>query len=381
MRTRREFCGALLGTALLYGCARPVAVEPGRNPNPVGEWIRVPDAPLEPRYDATGCWLAERFVITGGQSTLPCPPGASCTPPEVPALRDGAAFDPATGRWERVPDAPTPISGPYRTAVVGDHLYVLTLNNGQPDSPDALLSYDARKNVWSRLPMPPETEVGLVGTGSGGLIAIGWSDEQGAITDHRFDPETERWVRLPDDPLGPSFDRAGVWIDDRLLLTAMDLVHSPGSERPSLVRLATWDPGSDRWTRGPDTELIGGGAVWVGKRVVWPMTGTADGGEVNNWGRDYPYGGILDPSTGRWTALPDPPAGRGLGGVLLALDGMITVGGHLLEPAGLGWTRIPESPVVDRAGATVIGGAGAILAWGGSDHKINFADGHLLRLR
>ncbi|GAB3739202.1 Kelch repeat-containing protein [Microlunatus parietis] len=380
MVTRRQFGAALLGAALLPGCARPVAVEPGRKPTPIGEWVPIPDPPLEPRYDAVGGWLAGRFVITGGQSTLPCPPGANCQPPKVPALRDGAAFDPATGRWERLPDAPTPISNPYRTAVVGDRLYVLTLNNGQPDSPDAMLAYDAGPGAWSTLPLPPVTEVGLVGVEPTGLIAIGGSDERGAVADHRFDPEAGRWVRLPDDPLGPSFDRAGVWLGDRLLLTAMDLVDSPGSERPSLVRLATWDPSSDRWALGPDTELIGGGALRVGDRVVWPMTGSADGGKVNNWGRHYPYGGILDPATGGWTALPDPPAGDGLGGALLTVDGLITVGGHLLEPVSRHWTRIPESPMIDRVGATVIGGVGTILAWGGSDHKINFADGRLLRL-
>lgn len=379
MVTRRQFGSALLGAVLLSGCARTAAIDPGRKPTPVGEWVRLPEAPLEPRYDATGGWLGGRFVITGGQATLPCPPGASCLPPKVPALRDGAAFDPATGRWERLPDAPTPIAGQFGTGVIGDRLYILSLNNGQPDSPDAMLAYDGKRDAWSRLPLPPETRVALLAHQRGGLFAIGWTDDRGAVADHWFDPEAERWVRLPDDPLGPSYGRLGVWHDDRLLLVASGGARKPRSDRERRFRLAWWDPQSGRWARGVDPEAIGSGVVWMADRVVSPVLGSKP--NKDDWVRSHPFGAILDPATGRWTALPEPPAGRGIGGNTLTVDDLVAIHGQLLDPVKLDWTSVPPSPLLDRVGSTVVGGAGMILTWGGSDNKINFADGHLLRLR
>ncbi len=380
MVTRRRFCGSIVGAALLSGCGGPVSMNPARDPTPAGAWSRIPAGPLSRRHNVAGGWLADRFVLAGGWSVPPCPDGASCAPPEEPALRDGAAFDPSTGTWSPLPDAPSPISDPGRSVVVGRRWYVLTADLGLPDSPDAFLCYDADQHRWAQLPPPPRTDVTLIGTEPAGVIAIGGSDEQGQTADFRFDLERGRWVRLPDDPLGPCFDREGVWLGDRLLLAGRDLVASPGSERPALARLALWQPESGRWTRGPDTEVIGSGPRWVGERVVWPMTGAADGGRVGNWGRPYPFGAILDPADDRWTTLPEPPAGRGLGSGALQLGSRIAVGGQLLDPVTLAWTLVPESPTLGRVGAAVLPGGNAILVWGGADEKTNFADGYLLRL-
>jgi hypothetical protein len=301
--------------------------------------------------------------------------------PEEPALRDGAAFDPSAGTWSSLPDAPIPIGDPTRSVVVGRRWYVLTMDLGLPDSPDAFLCYDADRDRWSTLPVPPRTDVTLIGTETAGVLAIGGSDEQGVTGDFRFDPDRGRWIRLAEDPLGPSFDREGAWLGDRLLLAARELVASPGAERPSLARLALWEPAADRWTMGPDTEVIGWRPTWVGERVVWPKAGTGDGGQVGNWGRPYPYGGILDPRNDQWTALPSPPAGSGLGDdVSLTIGARLAASGHLLDPVALDWISVPTSPIVDRTGSAIVAGDSMILAWGGADERDNFADGHLLRV-
>lgn len=374
MVTRRRFCGSMLGAALLTGCA-------GRGLAPAEGWRRIPDGPLSPRHLVAGGWLAGRFVLAGGWSSRPCPDGASCAMPEEPALRDGAAFDPAGGTWSSLPDAPTPIGDPTRSVVVGRRWYVLTMDLGLPDSPDAFLCYDADRNRWSTLPVPPRMDVTLIGTDAAGILAIGGSDEQGVTEDFRFDPDRARWTRLAEDPLGPRFDREGAWLGDRLLLAARELVASPGAERPSLARLALWDPIADRWTKGADTEVIGWRPTWVGERVVWPKIGGGDGGQTGNWGRHYSYGGILDPRIDQWTALPSPPAGPGLGDdVVLTIGTRVTVGGHLLDPVRLDWINVPESPIIDRNGSAVVAGDSTILVWGGADDWDNFADGHLLRV-
>jgi len=52
-----------------------------------------------------------------------------------------------------------------------------------------------------------------------------------------------------------------LWLDDRLLLMARDLVSNPGFDRPSLVRLAQLDVPRRIWSVPSDTEILGGGAV------------------------------------------------------------------------------------------------------------------------
>src|SRR4051794_35987802 len=69
-------------------------------------WVRVADAPLSPREDAFGVWTGSETLVIGGSDARPCPANADCIPPEVPPLRDGAAFDPETGTWRTIADAP-----------------------------------------------------------------------------------------------------------------------------------------------------------------------------------------------------------------------------------------------------------------------------------
>jgi hypothetical protein len=211
------------------------------------------------------------------------------------------------------------------------------------------------------------------------VLAIDYSDERKRAVDSVFDPRTRTWRRLPDDPLGPSSARSGTAFGDQLLLTASDLVPSRGADGPSLTRLAALDPTLRRWTRWPDTGVIGGNAIAVAHRVVFPGTGSADGGEVGNWGRSYPEGGILDPVTGRWQPLPDPPPGPGLDGFVRRVGDRTFVAGHLLQPATRAWTPVPQPPWSARSrGQTVLTNASAVFVWGGSLDDTNLAEGYLL---
>jgi hypothetical protein len=131
----------------------------------------------------------------------------------------------------------------------------------------------------------------------------------------------------------------------------------------------------------PNTGVIGWGPVAVGSRVVWPGTGSADGGAVGNWGRSYPEGGILDPSSGTWQALPRPPWPPALDCCTTVVGDRVLVGGQLLDPATGHWTRVPQLPGVTRRAATVVGGPRTLLVWGGATTGTrpgNLATGYLL---
>ena len=343
-----------------------------------GAWSRVPNGPLSPRHDALAVWLDGKFLVVGGWSSPPCPPNASCVAPDEPANSDGAVFDPDTEEWTPIAEAPVPVSGD-NAAIVDGQLYVSTGEAWRGDSPVGVWRYHPVFDSWTRIPAPPTPFARLVAA-CHQLFAFSPTDELQRARDFVLDAEAGIWRAIPDDPLGPSFDREAVWADDAVLLTGKELMTSPGSEEPAVVRLARLDPETFEWTQLPDSDIIGWSPTVVGDVVVFPHVGTADGGEVNSWGRDVPFGGILDPATGEWRSLPDPPPGGGLIGELLVSSGRTVVGGHLLDPSTGDWTLVPDLPPPDRTAPAVAAGGDTILLWGGAIGTDNLGDGYLLRL-
>jgi len=379
----KSVTAALVACVLLSACGASAAVLPQSAPSypaEVGEWSRLPPSPLTARHEAAGAFLDDRYYVVGGWSSPPCPPSASCVAPAQPPHRDGASFDPASGRWQPIAPAPTPIGGVLEMSAVGHKLYLLTSDVNRDDSPSTFLSYDPAANAWSTLP-PPQLAYPQLVVAEGRLVAVDHSDERGPARDLVFDTETGRWERLPDDPLGPSFGRSAAWLGDRLLLTASDLVPNPGADGPSLTRLAVLDESLSRWTLLPDSDTIGGYPVWVADRVVFPVTGSADGGKVGNWGRDYFNGAIFDPATGTWAALPEPKNRRsGLEGVIGSVGDRTLVGGQLLQPVTRRWTRVPKSPWGQghHSSQTIVTSPDAVFVWGGADDRDNLAEGYFL---
>lgn len=287
-------CGARNGTST------PVAEEGVASPASSG-WEPIPPAPLSARWNAVGVAVGGEVLLTGGESTRPCPPNASCSIPPGPLFRDGAAYDPATGAWRRIADAPEGFRA-GGVAVVGTVLYVSV--------PSGFAAYDTVADAWSRVSSPPRYLSGepLLAMGDR-LLLLARSQEDHVHRDWAYDPATRSWEALPPDPLAPSFDRAGVWTGERLVVTGKELVDQPGSDGPSLARVAAYDPAEGTWKRLPDTGQIGGGHVpwqWAAGRAVALEPGGADGGATNNYGRDYPFGGVLD-AEGRWSPLPPLP--------------------------------------------------------------------------
>jgi len=175
------------------------------------------------------------------------------------------------------------------------------------------------------------------------VVASG-SDEEQVTPDRVYDPGTRRWSTLPADPIGPAFDRMITSIPTGLVLTAHELVDNPGAERPSVVLAARFDRTTGTWTRLPDSDQLGGWAwTWTGRRMVDPSLGGADGGKVGNYGRVIPFGGVLNPTTGRWSRLGHAPAGPGDGWPVAALGGRFAaVGGWTYDDGSESWAEVPR---------------------------------------
>jgi hypothetical protein len=332
-------------------------------------WTRLPDAPLSPRYQAHAFWTGAELLVLGGRDSRPCPPAADCLPPEEPAFRDGAAYDPVAGTWAPVADAPIPL-GSLTGAVLDGVLYLWSAGSEwEVGSRAAFLSYDPRADVWTELPAPPLPEgtfVGLVAAGDR-LVGFHHSQERGVLPDLVFDPVGATWAELPPDPLIPSFDRWVVWTGEELVLTAIEHVPNPGSEGPAVYRAATLDLASGTWRRLPDSQVTGYNPEWFwsGGAVVNPTTGASDGG--GDWDRPYPHGGVFHPTTGTWEDLPVlPSGGRGYAGFSVGGDRFVTsLDGWVLDTEEQRWTLLSRPEGAPDESAAFAWAGDRLVVWGG----------------
>ncbi|WP_160312788.1 Kelch repeat-containing protein [Jiangella alkaliphila] len=359
----------------------------GGGDEPAGEWRPVADSPLTPREAPLAVAVGERILVIGGSDGPPCPPNADCVAPPAP-LRDGAAYDPATDEWTPIATAPAPVGGGVDTSVVvGDTVYVLTtIFNQEGTTTRTFQSYDAAADGWAELTPPPGSEWVSLTAVSDRVVAYRGSHEDytgGSLepldplpADLVHDPATDTWSELPVDPLGPSYDRRLVGFGDGAVLLASDLVPNPGLD-PPVVHAATLDLATGRWTELPDGDLVSGyGFRRVGTMLVSALEESSDGGETNNWGRDIPYGGLLDPATGTWSTLPERAHRDPLDGFMIPLGDLsgertIVSGAWVLDVPTLTWGRVPELPVDEHlqgqsAAFADTAEGGVVLLWGGS---------------
>lgn len=386
MRARSGILLTLLSASaalLLAACGSGESATPD-GPSDSSPWRAVPPGPLSPRAGALGLWTGSEVLLIGGSDAAPCPPSASCVPPDVPPLADGAAFDPQTGTWRRIADSPVPFEWAQAVVIRRTAYLWIPGSPGRPNADSAFLTYHVRQDRWQELPLPANSDRfgGIVQAGDG-IVAYAGTDEQGEQPDLVFDPAVGAWSELQPDPLSPSFDRSMAWSGEELLLFDHELVPNPGSEKPSVTRAAALDLESGSWRRLPDSEILASGP-WVtdDARLINPMLGSADGGDTNNWGRNYPYGGILEPASGRWSALPDPPDGEEdfASGVLTeSLGHYFGHRGWILDAATDTWIQVPplanDELVTDR---TVVSAGADLLVFGGARWKAQSLDATLL---
>jgi hypothetical protein len=320
---------------------------------PVG-WTELPTPLLSPRWGPVVAWIDDQAVVVGGRDTPPCPPNASCVPPEEPALSDGAVYDAAEGTWRSAAEAPVPIE-PHAHAVVWRDNIVMQGDAG-------LYRYSVSEDAWSSLPAP----AGQILAAGDRLVAVGSTDEvQGQGDDWVLSGDGAAWTPLPPDPIGAAYDRQMVWTGDSLVLLASSL---DGVQNPTFVQAARLtDPfGAAEWGLLPESTVLGGGGGWISTPwgVVSPTPGGADGGQVNGFGRTLPYSGVLRLDPPAWRELP--PGRDVTSDVQLArtgrpsTDGRVLLGdGWVLDLSTGEWMAVPQNPAgSDQAG---VGGAGTRL--------------------
>ncbi len=363
---------ALVCVAIASCATDPSEVDPASPGDGAPAWQRLPDGPLTARDGAVGLWTGAEVLLIGGSTAPPCPPNASCVPSDR-LLADGAAYRPSSRTWRPIAPAPEPVAW-ADAVVVGQVAYLMPT---YPWRGTSLFTYDIGKDRWSRLGAPGEGGEGYRLLNAGGhLVAYRSTDERGPkLPDLFHDPGTEGWRPLPATPLGAGFDRTMVWTGRELVLFDKELIPDPGARGPSVTRAAVLtDPfaAAPAWRRLADSEILET-STWLvaGGRLVNPALGGADGGQVGNWGRTYPNGGVLDLPAGRWSTLPPASGKLESAGAFDERAAVYTrFAGAVLDVAHGRWIRLPRLPKGSATdGPTVLAAGRDLVLFGGAHWK------------
>lgn len=299
MKALRVVLGVVM--VALVSCGEEVSIDLADR----GEWVRLADPPLRGRNEANVVGVGNDVVVFGGTDFL-CPPGADCNWGDSVVFADGAAYDHSTSSWRPIADLPVPTIQ-ADIAVIGDEVFALTRDFGPANR--QLVAYNVSHDTWRHIDLPDETAP----FGSSSIVAMDdaivlytTTDENGTAPDWVLDPADHSWSELPDDPLGPAFDRSMIWNGDALFLFDKALVDSPGgADGPSYTRAARYDAA---WTSLPAAETIGPAPALIdGDRLIAPVLGCADGGDTNGYGRCIPFGAVFNTSSSEWGDLPNAP--------------------------------------------------------------------------
>jgi len=298
----------------------------------------------------------------------------------------GAAYNPATHSWRKLPKAPGPqesIEGGYHAVWSGTELL------GWGMGLDA--AYNPVTNTWRRLSGSVSAPSVMVWTGRqvltwGGGCCGEYSEDGAAYT-----PATDSWQQLPRSPL-EGRRTSGVWTG-REMIVAGGAGRGPDpkvAEETVLADAAAYHPATRTWRQlAPMPEpRAGATATWTGTEVV-VVGGYGPTGSMRQL---YSDGVAYNPSTNRWRHLPAMQVGRvnhtavWTGRELLVWGGRtFRAGSWVTPPYGVAydlasnrWSAMPVSPLRGRVGHVAMWTGAQMLIWGGNSvtgAETNFTDG------
>lgn len=322
----------------------PIYFDDGAAYDPASDrWRTLAPSRLSPRADHVAAWTGTEMLVWGGNPGNPTPYGKN-------EFTDGALYNPVTERWR--PMATFPLHGRFAAAVVwtGELLVVWGGARAEHgDDPPPLAdgaAYDPDTNRWSRLPDAPIAgRLFPLAAAVDGDVLISWGftgpGSPPAFDGARYDPDTERWT-----PVAPAPESDDPWCFDLAGCVGVDTGNRVVFAGEGLV----YDPAADRWAKVETSPLAnpvldGKALAWTGRRVVL-------------------WGGGRYPDE---SEAPSPP------------EQIITdPAGMAYDPAGDSWARLPAAPIASRARTAGVWTGAEFVVWGGeSDYTVRtqYADG------
>lgn len=328
-------------------------------PGTPGLWQKTAPIPIGQRYGAVALWADGAFYLLGGDAHCglddqgrPKAEGACAAslPSRGEGRADGARYDPATGAWTKLADAPAKL-GAGQGVVVGDAIYVMTEPAGDQEEP-LVLRYDPATDSWTELPQPVDPhqrKVQQLLTWGEGLYAAtvpgDCPEYECPVAIHSWDATANSWTQYAAGH--PALYYSG----------SATALASTGDGFVSLT-----NTGAVAFTAGTSSELPPvpfehpAAAYTVGDIVV----------AVSGAGQAY----SLDLTDPAWLRRPPPTTGEG---GLLGTDSWtssarffdgrhVVVRGQLLDPVAGTWTDVPTLPNPDWAFGSFAGNGSQILA-------------------
>jgi N-acetylneuraminic acid mutarotase len=242
------------------GARDGAAFDPATN-----QWRRVADAPIGGTNASAAVWTGTEMIVWGAglesdQSAL------------------GLAYNPATDNWRRLAQAPI-ANRPYPSAVwTGKEMVVWGGCTPNPPSnpgpcdhysgnePTDGAAYNPTTNVWRRLPvspLPPRARPHAVWTGTEMII---WGSDAGPAPGTKvgasYNPSTNSWRLLPSAPISPLRDFIMLWTGEEAVV-----VGGQSADRLEGQR-AAYHPDTRTWSVLPAAPF-----AWTGSAFAWSNQG------------------------------------------------------------------------------------------------------------
>ena len=358
-------------------------------------WSALPPAPIAARWDAASAWTGRQLLIWGGDYG----------PRGDQLAGDGAAYDPTTKRWTKLPAAPISARTQLASVWTGSELFIWGGDAADGISGNGAI-YNPVTMKWRKLPAGPlsgrtgaqavwvDNEVIVIGGDPAAL-----STTQQVHTDlAAFSPTMNQWTALAPMPLTANqlvLAVVAVATNDRLYAweewqRSVEDANGSGTIY-SGIDLYIFDPTRNTWTPDvaasrptdgmADNNSPAGieSAIWTGANILVPPP-------TSGWCGDCPGpalpGGradLLNPSTNTWTTLPAGPIDDFNPGVFVWTGSSVidfntssetngpngsTLPGQAAawDPRTGAWTRLPAAPLY--GGDVSVWDGEGLLEWG-----------------
>jgi N-acetylneuraminic acid mutarotase len=308
-------------------------------------------------------------IWTGDQLIVAFRPGGSI-PTSSPATLKFASFDPARNQWQTIADPPIAMTAPLTNSSTfvwtGTAVLVWGYDDtGRGDTSSGhhrLLAYNPTTQRWAQLADPPINSLIQAHPVWTGREMIVWGGAPGSGSPGQgaaYDPARDQWRHIATAPLSTRENPMIVWTGREMIAWGGFTANAEASHALTAAdRLegAAYNPTSDSWRALPPSGLPVlslAAAAWTGQEML------IDSPPAN--------GAAYNPTTNRWRHLSasplgprDGPAWTWTGRRLILWGGLQILGGRqavsngaAYDPSTDRWTLLPDAPIGPRHSATM----------------------------
>jgi hypothetical protein len=348
-----------------------------------GSWQRLPAAPLTASAPPDAVWTGKEMLVFKLINADPFEPGSRMT-------AAGAAYNPATRTWRRLPALPARekglLEGGILVAWTGSEALVAGVVNG---------AYNPASDRWRPISTPDKgasaPAVSLwdpvwAWTGRELLVWGGRRIDTALASGAAYSPSTDTWRALPASPLAARAGADDVWTGKELIILGG---HELGGNGPLAVLddAAAYNPTTRSWRRLRPMPAARSGATvtWTGTEVL--VVGGRGGIRTDRLSAPCACALAYNLATNRWRSLPDMEVGRDdhaavwTGRQLLVWGGDTDRGtivvyprrGVVFDPARNRWSPMPSSPLRGRANPLAVWTGSRLIIMGGEEFGVRGA--------